>query len=320
MKLSRYSHLIFGALVLALVIFNSCKSQKSKADKAVLSVFHAGSLSVPLKVIAEAFEKKFPKVDVQLEASGSVSAVRKLTDLNRSCDVLALADADLIDEWLVPEMASWNLCFATNEIVLAFEPESRYAGKVNEDNWFKIISRPDVKYGRSDPNSDPCGYRTEMCLQLANEYYYEGVDFEHILGKDQRFIRPKASDLIALLESKSVDYIFEYASVAYQHGFSIIELPDEINLSYPKMKLVYQKAEVQIVGKEPGKYQTLIGKPMVYGLTIPMASSNPELAGLFVEFLTDPASGLKLFEQNGQRTIEPFFSEKSVKKPNFKSQ
>ena len=39
--------------------------------------------------------------------------------------------------------------------------------------------------------------------------------------------------LLALLESGDVDYAFEYASVARQHGLSYVELPPPLNLSDP---------------------------------------------------------------------------------------
>ncbi len=43
--------------------------------------------------------------------------------------------------------------------------------KIDAGNWHEILLRPDVQYGHSDPNSDPCGYRSLLTWQLAEKYY-----------------------------------------------------------------------------------------------------------------------------------------------------
>jgi molybdate/tungstate transport system substrate-binding protein len=301
-------------LILLLALVFGCKSRQPQNT---LTVFHAGSLSIPFEEIQQEFEKQESGVKIQLEASGSVSAIRKITDLGRHCDVIALADAALIDEWLIPEKAKWNIHFAGNEIVLAFRPDSKYSDEINSDNWFEILSKPEVRYGRSDPNSDPCGYRTELSLRLANRFYPTGVDYRAILNKDTRFIRPKASDLIALLETKSVDYIFEYVSVASQHDFMILPLPDQINLSNPVFSEFYKTVEVEIQGKLPGEKIVLQGEPMIYGLTILNDALNLELAEKFVQFIISKEYGLEILKRNGQKVISPEFSNRSSSFPNI---
>ena len=72
---------------------------------------------------------------------------------------------------------------ATNELVLAYNSKSKYADEINANNWYQIISRPDVKFGFADPRMDAVGYRTLMALKLAESYY--GVDniMEDTVGK-----------------------------------------------------------------------------------------------------------------------------------------
>ena len=306
------------SILLSLILFStSCVSRKSKQNRIDISIFHAGSLSIPMKEITDEFEALYPNVDVLLESSGSITAIRKITDLHRPCDVIALADEALIDTWLIPDFASWNLHFASNEIALVFTPSSKYSEEINADNWYEVIARSDVNYGRSDPNYDPCGYRTELSLKLAHEYYVGGVDFESILKKDKNYIRPKASDLVPLLETGNLDYIFEYTSVAIQHGFSILRLPDRINLSNPEMANVYESVSVEILGKEPGETILIKGVPIVYGLSIPDNALEPEWAMKFVEFFMDTDHGIRILEKHGQKILEPEYSENSLKKPIF---
>ena len=40
-----------------------------------------------------------------------------------------------------------------------------------------VLMRKDVIYSRSDPDSDPCGYRTIFTFMLAEKYYKKpGLD------------------------------------------------------------------------------------------------------------------------------------------------
>jgi molybdate/tungstate transport system substrate-binding protein len=49
-----------------------------------------------------------------------------------------------------------------------------------------------------------------------------------MVSKNKDFIRPKEVDLVALIESNAIDYMFQYKSVAIQHGLKYIELPKMI--------------------------------------------------------------------------------------------
>ncbi|NMC37885.1 MAG: hypothetical protein GYA41_06145 [Bacteroidales bacterium] len=51
--------------------------------------------------------------------------------------------------------------------------------------------------------------------------------------ENNEFIRPKEIDLVSLVESDAVDYMFTYRSVAKQHNLRYIELPAAIILGDP---------------------------------------------------------------------------------------
>jgi len=153
-------------------------------------------------------------VDIVLEASGSVASARKITDLNREADIMASADYRIINEMLIPQYASWNISFAANEMVLACRDNSPVSSMLTQDNWMNVLLQDETHYGRSNPDHDPCGYRTLVTLKLAEAYYQRPGLAERILQKDKRFIRPKETDLLALLESGTIETAFIYRSVA----------------------------------------------------------------------------------------------------------
>ena len=74
--------------------------------RGTLVMFHAGSLSVPFDEMEKAFEARYPGVDLQREAAGSQNCARKITELNKPCDIMASADYKVIDKLLIPEKAA----------------------------------------------------------------------------------------------------------------------------------------------------------------------------------------------------------------------
>lgn len=299
--------LLVFTVILGSVFIPSCDggNNKVKKDSRTLIVFHAGSLSVPLRKISNGFMEENPGVHVLLEAAGSRSCARKISDLGRECDVMASADYTVIDNLLIPDHASWNIKFASNEMAIVFTEDSKSHDEIDDVNWTEILLDPGVAFGRSDPDADPCGYRAVLTMKLAEKYYGKGGLAACLLEKDRRFIRPKETDLLALLETGTVDYIFLYRSVAQQHGLPFLILPDGINLKDQEFSDIYASVSVEISGKKPGEKIVKRGAPMVYGITVPSNSPSPELALNFVDFILDPDRGMKIMEEAGQPSMIP---------------
>lgn len=310
---------LFVFITAATLLLASCGNEKKEAKKDDLSgdliIFHAGSLSVPFQQIADSFQKIHPGLNILREAAGSVACARKITELKKSCDIMASADYEIINKLLIPDHADWNIKFASNEMVIAFDEHSRHSEKIGRQNWYEILMKEDVAYGRSDPNSDPCGYRGVLVADLASDYYQLPELKEELLDKDKEYIRPKETDLLALLQTETIDYMFIYRSVAEQHGLNYILLPDSINLKKPELAGYYQTAEVDIHGSKPGDFFTQQGEPMVYGVTLCKDAPNKEAAMEFLKFLLNENKGMKIMEKNGQPSVIPSYTKTHDKLP-----
>jgi molybdate/tungstate transport system substrate-binding protein len=274
-------------------------------EKQELLVLHAGSLSVPFKHMAEEFMKQNPDIIVRREAAGSRICARKITELNSQADVMTSADSAVIQTLLIPEYADYCIDFTSNEMVIMYRKESRYSEEIDSENWYEILLRDDVWYGHSDPDADPCGYRTILCWKLAEKHYGKpGLYKELVRNCPEKNIRPKEVDLLALLESGELDYIFIYRSVAEQHNGKSVLLPDEINLKSPEMNHLYQEVSVELSGKKPGETIFRKGAPMVYGITVPKTAAHPELGVKFVSFVLSD-KGKEVMAKSGQPEIIP---------------
>ena len=300
------------SLLLITLLIVSCQTRQRDDLADILSgdliVFHAGSLSMPFREIAREFNREFPQVRILLEPAGSRICARKISDLERQCDVMASADYIVIDELLIPKYADWNLKFAGNEMSIVYTDASKKADIINQNNWYRILLDDSVVIGRSNPDTDPCGYRAVFSMHLAEVYYREPGLTQKLLAKKRNFIRPKEVELLALLETNDIDYAFLYRSVAMQHGLNCLFLPDEINLKNPELSDYYRAANVQIIGEKPGSFIIKTGSPMIYGVTIPKNAPNPAAALEFVAFLCDKNKGQAIMEKNGQPSLIPSYT------------
>jgi molybdate/tungstate transport system substrate-binding protein len=295
-------------------------------DEVILKIFHAGSLSVPMSELEEKFETLHPNVDVQREPAGSSASIKKITELNKQADILASADYTLIPTMMMPEYTNWYLAFAKNQIVIAYTDDSKYSSEIDQDNWYEILRRPDVTFGFSNPNDDPCGYRSVMVTQLSEAYYENENIFDDLMGNNtaiamtlengtytavipaSEYIEPDTKkimmrsmevELSSALETGEIDYFYIYRSVAVQHGFKFVELPQQIDLSSVDYADEYNKVRVQTANGN-----IVVGTPIVYGITIPNNAMQQELGIEFVKLLLS-IDGQNVFIDNGQPPIVP---------------
>ncbi|MFN3557112.1 MAG: extracellular solute-binding protein [Bacteroidales bacterium] len=273
-----------------------------------LHIVHAGSLTLPVHEIARAFEAENPGVRVLTEAWGSKAGARRVMDFHTPADLFMSADYMVIENMLIPDHASWYLPFATNELAIVFTPRSRYASEITTGNWMEILMRSDVKYGRSNPDMDPCGVRSVFAIKLAEKLSGKQGFAQQLLEKDTDNIRPKETDLIALLEKNHIDYIFLYKSVAVQHSLEYLQLPDSLALGNFSLNDWYRTVSIQTLGARPGETITEYGEAMVYGLTIPHKSLSPDLAERFVQFVMDPEKGQAILQRLGQDPVGDFYN------------
>lgn len=308
-----FRNILSLTIMSVLILFSRCKSKKPENVRSMV-IFHAGSLSIPFRAVAAEYEKRHPGVKILMEPAGSLVCARKITEMKKPCDIIASADYFVINEFIVPEHSDWSIRFATNEIVIAFRKNAKYSSEIDSSNWMDILLRDDVTYARSDPDSDPCGYRSVLAFRLAEKYYGREGLADMLTSKDREFIRPKEADLVWLVESNAVDYMLQYKSVAIQHNLEYIKLPDHINLGNPGMNDIYKGVTTDVTGTSPGSRICVRGEYINYSIAVLSDSHEKDLAVDFVAFLIS-SEGRRIFKDSGQDPIVPFITEQPEKLP-----
>lgn len=270
-----------------------------------LVVYQAASLSVPFLELEKEFERLHPTVDVQREPGPSRILARKITELQKNVDIIAVADTVTIPSILMPRFADWSVNFAREEMAILYTSQSTFAQEITAKNWPQVLLRPGVEIGISDPDVAPVGYRALLTWKLAEKFYHQPGLYEKLREKvGKKNMRQDAVALLSLLKAGALDYVFDYHSLAQQHGFQSLELPGEVNLSDPEREKAYSTADVTIAGKEPGATEVMKGKPIVYSMTIVKNAPNQQAAEAFLRLLFSP-KGQETITRSGMTPIFP---------------
>ena len=269
-----------------------------------LTIFAAGTLAVPFRQINALFEKQYPNATVQAQFGGSVMMAKKITDLHQDADLLAVADYNVIPKYMFgnPAHASWYAGFARNAITFVYTDKSKFANEINPQNWYKVLARPGIEIGRSNPDTDPSGYQTVQMLNLAEKFYNEpGLEQKILANAPLTNMRDTETSLISALQLGQIDYLAIYRSDALQHHLKFIDLPAKIDLSDPAQSAYYQ------AGMAHTKNGDLPGKPIVYAATVINGSKNAALATKYAGLLLGP-QGRAVMKANGFGTFSPAYA------------
>ena len=300
-----------AALLLAIT---GAHSAVHAAGTIKLSVFAAGTLADPFREIDRLFSQKYPDVVVEPQFGGSVKMARQIAELHQPADVIAVADYSVIPKYLFakngrPAYAAWYAGFARNAVAFVCTDKSKYAGEVTPENWYRILARPGVEIGRSNPDTDPSGYQTLQMLSLAEGYYHmPGLAAQILANAPPANMRDTETELIAALELGQIDYLAIYRSDALQHHFRHLDLPAQIDLSDP----VYGKPYAGVVAHT--KNGDIPGKPIVYAVAVTTDAAHPDWAETYVGLLLGP-EGQQVMKENGFGGLAPAYAPEPDKVP-----
>lgn len=264
-----------------------------------VSVLYAGSLATVMENgVGPAFVKATGD-GYEGEAQGSLGGAQMIRDHLRTPDVFISADPLVNLKVLMGPQnntgVKWFIVLASSQLVLAYNPHSKFAPKFQEAAahripWYEVLETPGVHFGRGDPNIDPKGYRTLFLFRLAGKYYHRD-DIPKLLGDsenpDQVF--PEVV-LLARVESGQFDAGIFYKHEILAHKLPYLDLPPEINLGDPHFGDQYaQESYTTATG------QQVYGAPILFTVTVPDSAPHRAAALAFVEFLLKSGDLLRQF-------------------------
>ncbi len=211
---------------------------------------------------------------------------------------------------LEPKFTKWYVQYAGNKMVVAYNPNGKYApefeaiasGKKPLSDLFTLLETPGLKLGRTDPNIDPQGrYFIEM-LELAQMYYHLPADtVTKIVGSPLASSTSSQiyaeSSLDSVLEAGELDAASAYYTQAIELHLHYIALPAMINLGTAADAAYYSKATIKTTN---GTVHS--GEPLVLDITIIGKATPAAIA--FVKY-TLSSTGIAQYKQGGFTLLTP---------------
>ena len=297
--------LAIAALATFIWLFDVGILATSAAEAAdVIRVAYAGSMGAVMdRVIGPAFVKA-NGVEFQGIGQGAYGLARQLEGRLMQADVFVSITPGPIDILKKAGMIGPAVPVASTQMVIAYSPKSKFAPEFEaaaegKKPWYDILQTPGLRFGRTDPATDPQGQNIIFTMLLAQNFYKQPGLADQILGGYQNpkqiFTEPS---LLSRLEAGQIDASSGYLSATRSHHLPFIKLPDEINLSNPEMEATWYKNVQFSITLASGKETTLNTQPLVFYATVLKDSKQPALAEKFVQFLQSP-EGQKLLDDNG---------------------
>jgi molybdate/tungstate transport system substrate-binding protein len=174
---------------------------------------------------------------------------------------------------------------AHTEMVIAYNPKSRFAPKFEaaangKANWWEILQEPGLRFGRTDPVTDPQGRNIIFAMMLAAKLYKQPDLVEKVLGptinEKQIFTEPTVQ---ARLQSGELDAASAYKIQPGPFHLPYLNLPKEINLSGENVHADHPDVSLSVGGK------TYNPEPLIYYSAILKDGPNAKGAGAFTEWL-----------------------------------
>jgi molybdate/tungstate transport system substrate-binding protein len=138
----------------------SSKHTSASTHSGNVDVLSAGSLDTLMtKTVGPAFHKAtgYTLVDTSAGSSSLAADIKNKVDVadvfvSASPTVNSTLEGASNGDWV-----SWYAAFAKSPYVLAYDPKSKFAHDLKTMPWYKVITMPGFKLGRTNPTQDPGG-------------------------------------------------------------------------------------------------------------------------------------------------------------------
>lgn len=254
-------------------------------DLAALDVAYAGSMSSMMEGPIKSAAARALKIDFHGRAQGSSALAQLIVGGSIRPDVFIPVTPGPALTILHADKADSAQPIAHTEMVIAYSPKSRFASRFNaaaqgkEDLW-KVLLEPGLRFGRTDPVTDPQGRNIIFTILLAAKANKQADLVEKILGpainEKQIFTEPT---VMARLQSGELDASSAYKIQPGPLNLPYVTLPAEINLSGQNVRTEHPEVTLSLGGK------SYTPEPLIYYAAALKHAPNAKGAAAFVDWL-----------------------------------
>jgi molybdate/tungstate transport system substrate-binding protein len=250
-----------------------------------LDVAYAGSMGSLMEGPLKTAAAQALKLDLHGRAQGSNALAQLIVGGSIRPDVFISITPSPMMTVLRAAKAEVAVPVARTEMVIAYSPKSKFAEKFamaaeGKANWWEVLQQSNLRFGRTDPVTDPQGRNIIFALMLAEKLLRRPGLAAKILGPtinpQQIFTEPTVQ---ARLQSGELDAASAYKIQPGPFNLPFITLQPEINLSGERVHADHPEITLTVNGKT---YQP---EPLIFYVAALKDAPNKNAAAAFVEWL-----------------------------------
>lgn len=255
------------------------------ANLAPLDVAYAGSMGSMMEGPIKSAAAGALKIDLHGRAQGSSALSQLIAGGSIRPDVFIAVTPGPVLTILHAGKADSAQPIAHTEMVIAYSPKSRFASRFDaaakgKENLWKILLEPGLRFGRTDPVTDPQGRNIIFALMLAAKANKQPALVDKILGpvvnERQIFTEPT---VMARLQSGELDASSAYKIQPGPLNLPYVLLPAEINLSSQNVCVEHPDVTLSLGEK------SYAPEPLIFYAAVLKDAHNAKGAAAFVDWL-----------------------------------
>jgi molybdate/tungstate transport system substrate-binding protein len=252
---------------------------------ATLDVAYAGSMGSMMEGPVKAAAASALKLEMHGRAQGSSALAQLIVGGNIRPDVFIPVTPGPALAVLRAGKADSAQPVAHTEMVIAYSPKSRFASRFEaaakgKADWWKVLQEPGLRFGRTDPVTDPQGRNIIFTMMLAAKMYKQADLVEKVLGptiNEKQIFQEQTVE--ARLQSGELDAASAYKIQPGPFNLPYISLPKELNLSGQSVHTDHPEIVLSVGGK------TYYPESLIYYALALKDAPNPKGAAAFMAWL-----------------------------------
>ena len=281
--------MLAGSVGLALGVLAAGSPLRSlAADLVPLEVAYAGSMASLMEGPVKTAVAQRLQAELRGRAQGSSGLAQLIASGTIRPDVFVPVTPSPVQTVLHAGKAGVAYPIARTEMVIAYSPKSRFASKFAQagqggaEAWWQVLEEPGLRFGRTDPVTDPQGRNIIFTMMLAAQLYKQPDLAERVLGPTMNEKQIFAEPLVqARLQSGELDAASAYKIQPGPFNLPFLNLPAAINLGSYNVQAEHPEISLTVADKS---YRP---EPLVYYAAALQDAPHPEKAAAFVQWIQE---------------------------------
>ncbi len=271
----------FGAGLLAL----AAAGPLSAAEPAPLSVAYAGSMGSLMEGAVKVAAARSLQLELHGQGQGASALAQLIVAGSLRPDVFVSITPGPMLAVLRAGKAWGAVPIASTRMVIAYSAESRFAPRLRAAQegkaaWWQVLEEPGLRFGRTDPATDPQGRNIIFTMMLAAKKYGQPDLVQKILGPT---VNPQQISMETGVQSRlqagQLDAASAYRIQPGAFHLPFLDLPHDVDLSGTDVHERNPEIQLQAGGK------TFVPEPLVFYAAALRGASNAAGAEAFVHWL-----------------------------------